>query len=129
VICWFDRFGPGKRSRTSVQLSESEHCELNTDIVFADHSCDPNMAIDISSPDRTAWHLVALKDIAAASPITFFYPITEWDAWGGGFKCTCGTTVCIGQYGGAIKLSQAEPAKYEYVNPHIHRLAVQRDSA
>jgi hypothetical protein len=36
---------------------------------------------------------------------------------------------CIGQYAGAIKLSQAELAKYEYVNPHIHRLAAQRDLA
>jgi hypothetical protein len=38
---------------------------------------------------------VALKDIAVGEVITFFYPITEWDAWGGGFECACGTTVSI----------------------------------
>jgi len=34
AICPFDRYGPGKRIRTSLQLGEEEHCELNTDLVF-----------------------------------------------------------------------------------------------
>ncbi|KIM87992.1 hypothetical protein PILCRDRAFT_814666 [Piloderma croceum F 1598] len=130
VICKFDKYRPGeRRTRTSIQLGEAEHCELNTDLVFANHSCDPNTAFDISSADRTAWKVVALKDIAVGDVITFFYPITEWDAWGGGFECACGTTACIGSYGGAVKLSQDTLGKYEYVNPHIYRLAKKRDMA
>jgi len=123
AICPFDRYGPGKRIRTSLQLGEEEHCELNTDLVFANHSCDPNMGFDISSVDRTVWRVIALKDIAAGDAITFFYPTTEWDAWGGGFKCACGTAACIGHYGGAIRLSQVQLLKYEYVSPHIYSLA------
>ena len=35
VICKFDRYRPGeRRTRTSIQLNETEHCELNTDLVF-----------------------------------------------------------------------------------------------
>jgi hypothetical protein len=80
------------------------------------HSCDPAVALDLSSPDRSLWHVRALKDIevgdsgmpsAAASTcqridhwsdaqlslsVTFFYPSTEW-AMAQPFDCKCGSFV------------------------------------
>jgi SET domain len=32
------------------------------------HSCDPNTAFDLSSPDQAEWHMRALKRIAAGEP-------------------------------------------------------------
>lgn len=72
----------------------------------AQHSCDPNLGVDLQSPDREEWRVVALKDIKAGEELTWFYPSTEWDAvsliinrrlpaltresqWGGGFPCGC----------------------------------------
>jgi hypothetical protein len=35
AICKFDKYRPGeRRTRTSIQLGEAEHCELNNDLVF-----------------------------------------------------------------------------------------------
>lgn len=32
-------------------------------ISLVNHSCDPNVAFDLSSSDASEWHLRALKDI------------------------------------------------------------------
>ena len=36
--------------------------------ITVNHSCDPNVALDLSSPDRAKWHMVALKQIAVGDP-------------------------------------------------------------
>lgn len=78
------------------------------------HSCEPNVAFDLSSEDPAEWHVRALKRIEAdkdgkrgtgwldrstcpgtadnASVVTFFYPSTEWEM-DQAFECRCGTPV------------------------------------
>ncbi|KAJ7258175.1 hypothetical protein C8J57DRAFT_968808, partial [Mycena rebaudengoi] len=77
------------RTRTSFQCGPYEHLEFNTDVVFANHSCALNTALNISSPVRDEWCLLALRDIRRGEEITWFHPSTEWDAWRGGFACQC----------------------------------------
>jgi hypothetical protein len=36
--------------------------------ITVNHSCDPNVALDLRSPDRAKWHMVALKRIAVGDP-------------------------------------------------------------
>lgn len=63
------------------------------------HSCNPNVAFDLSStysPDSdegSTWCLKSLsRPIKAGEPLTFFYPSTEWDM-DRGFDCACGEAV------------------------------------
>jgi len=56
------------------------------------HSCEPNIAFDLTSADKQKWHARALRDIDPGETITFFYPSTEWDMKQS-FECQCGTPV------------------------------------
>lgn len=129
VILQIKDWIPAERTRTSIQIGEKEHIEWNSDMVFANHSCDPNLGVDLSSPDRSQWKVVALKDVDTDEEVTWFYPSTEWDSWGGGFPCGCHATNCVGQYKGAISLTKEQLDQHPYVNPHIYSLAAKRDAA
>lgn len=65
---------PGPKRYSSVQISATEHVELNSDLLYLNHSCDPSTYLDI-----TKRAIVALKDIKQGEELTFFYPSTEWD--------------------------------------------------
>lgn len=120
------------KAYTSVQCGPGpdDHVELNSDLVFGEvsmetllvlvitnsrspvnHSCEPNVAFDLSSPDPTEWHVRALSDLKVGTPrkpaisflpsllltvdaVTFFYPSTEW-AMSQVFDCQCGANVCF----------------------------------
>ena len=77
----------------------------------ANHSCDPNVAFDLSAEDTSQWHVRALKPIKAGDPcesrdtltlsvltsvetvtVTFFYPSTQW-TMAQPFDCLCGSMV------------------------------------
>lgn len=74
----------GTKAYTSVQCGRDQHFELNSDLVYSEssftpehpqpltpsvnHSCEPNVAFDMSSPDPKKWHLRALKQIKAGDP-------------------------------------------------------------
>ncbi|KAK7687959.1 hypothetical protein QCA50_009178 [Cerrena zonata] len=60
------------KAYTSVQYGVKEHLELNSDLRYgcqtdpndaANHSCEPNTAWDLSSPNPEEWHIRALKKI------------------------------------------------------------------
>ncbi|SAM03123.1 hypothetical protein [Absidia glauca] len=65
---------PGPKRYSSVQVSATEHVELNSDLVYMNHSCDPTMHFDV---DTMA--IVALRSLKPGDELTFFYPSTEWD--------------------------------------------------
>lgn len=59
---------------------------------FANHSCDPNCAVEVSPPLIL---LVALRDIGAGEEVTYDYAATmHGDAWE--MKCNCGASGCRG---------------------------------
>lgn len=65
---------PGPKRYSSVQISATEHVELNSDLLYLNHSCDPSTYLNI-----TQRAIVALKDIKKGEELDFFYPSTEWD--------------------------------------------------
>lgn len=65
---------PGPKRYSSVQISVEEHVELNSDLLYLNHSCDPSTYLDV-----TTRAIVALRDLKAGDELTFFYPSTEWD--------------------------------------------------
>ncbi|CAO3592048.1 unnamed protein product [Absidia cylindrospora] len=111
---------PGPKLYSSVQVSATEHVELNSDLVFMNHSCDPTMHMDV---DRMA--IVALKDVKAGDELTFFYPSTEWDM-AQPFACWCGSSKCIETVQGARHLSTETLSKF-VLSKHIKQLIEERD--
>ncbi|RXW20678.1 hypothetical protein EST38_g5181 [Candolleomyces aberdarensis] len=118
----------GPKRYTSVQCGpgDKDHIELNSDLVYINHSCEPNAAFDLSSPNPEYWHLRALKPIKVGEALSFFYPSTEWDM-DQPFKCECGAPSCIGVIKGAKHLSLSQLAARQFVNSYILELISQRD--
>lgn len=102
-------------SRMTVQVSDSEHIELDPlFLAWINHSCDPNVCFD---PDRMA--VVALRDIHAGEELVFFYPSTEW-FMAVPFECHCGTSRCVGHVAGASQLP-LDVLRGHWIAPHIQR--------
>lgn len=74
VIAPLEGLTPNAKRYSTVQISETKHIELNSDLVFMNHSCEPSTLMDV---DRMV--VTAARDIAAGDELTFFYPSTEWD--------------------------------------------------
>ncbi|KAI0031286.1 hypothetical protein K488DRAFT_52426 [Vararia minispora EC-137] len=119
----------GPKAYSSVQCGpgEDDHIELNSDLLYANHSCDPNIAFDLSSRDPSGWHVRALKPIATGEELSFFYPSTEWEM-SQPFVCQCGALSCLREIRGAIALGEDELRSRGYVNSWILEAVVQRDA-
>lgn len=102
----------GDKRYTTVQINEREHIELNSDIVYLNHSCDPTCIIDVKS-----MVVRLIKDVPYGGELTFFYPSTEWDM-DQPFKCWCKSSECIDNVNGAKYLSKDLLSKY-FINEHI----------
>ncbi|KAL9935012.1 hypothetical protein V8E36_006088 [Tilletia maclaganii] len=120
VIAAFDNATPSEDIRFStVQVSESAHIEINSDLFYCNHSCDPSVRFVVSgSPDSRV--AVAERDIRAGEALTFFYPSSEWNM-NQPFDCHCGTQRCLGKIAGAAHLPVSALSQY-YLNAHILRL-------
>ncbi|KAI8978999.1 hypothetical protein BDB01DRAFT_798876 [Pilobolus umbonatus] len=121
VVAPLNGLTAGEKRYTSVQLSENKHIELNSDLVFMNHSCDPSTHMDV---DQAA--VIALRDIAAGDELTFFYPSTEWDM-AQPFSCWCKSKKCVSTVNGAKYLSTEVLNQFPLSN-HIKKLAKERDS-
>ncbi|KAK5018914.1 hypothetical protein LTR16_001099, partial [Cryomyces antarcticus] len=108
-----------EKAYTSVQVSEKEHIELNSDLVYINHSCEPSLVFDM---ERYEVRVVEDRDLKAGEPLTFFYPSTEWDM-AQPFKCTCGAGggKCKGLIKGAKDMDRMVLKEY-YLNSHIVKL-------
>ncbi|KAF9978684.1 hypothetical protein BGZ73_001039 [Actinomortierella ambigua] len=58
IICKVEGTTPGPKKYTSVQVSKTEHIELNSDLVFMNHSCNPT--VNLNTDDMT---IVAVQDV------------------------------------------------------------------
>ncbi|KIJ33946.1 hypothetical protein M422DRAFT_213317 [Sphaerobolus stellatus SS14] len=119
-----NRISKGPKAYTSVQCGSgpNDHIELNSDLVYINHSCDPNVAFDLSSSDSSKWHLKALNRIEKDEYLTFFYPSTEWDM-DQAFRCQCGARNCVGIIKGAKYLLKKDLQTRRFVSPWILELA------
>jgi len=64
--------------------------------------CSPNSLLDV---DDLA--LVAIRDISAGHPITFFYPGSEVEL-SQAFECHCGSKDCLRHINGGFYLTRAQ---------------------
>ncbi|KAJ5645887.1 hypothetical protein N7490_002259 [Penicillium lividum] len=105
---------PGKKAYTSVQTGPDTHIELNSDLVYCNHSCAPSLVFDMS---RMEVRVVDDRPLKAGDELTFFYPSTEWDM-DQPFQCTCGAASCRGMITGAKAMPVDVLGQY-WMNPHI----------
>ncbi|OCF39175.1 hypothetical protein I317_07035 [Kwoniella heveanensis CBS 569] len=116
-----------EKAYSSVQFGTGprDHLELNSDLLFMNHSCNPTAEIHLPSHRPEEWEVRArsssTQGIKEGEAITFFYPSTEWDM-AQGFDCSCGATNCLGKIQGAKYLSVAQLEERGYVNEHILKL-------
>ncbi|KAI9811301.1 MAG: hypothetical protein M1832_000915 [Thelocarpon impressellum] len=109
------------KAYTSVQVSPTEHIELNSDLVFCNHSCDPNLRFDMEKME--VW-VCDDKTVKVGDAMTFFYPSTEWDMTQP-FDCTCGAANCKGWIEGAGRMKLEDLEGY-WLNRHIREMLAER---
>jgi hypothetical protein len=112
---------PGKKAYTSVQTGRDSHIELNSDLVYCNHSCAPSVVFDMA---RMEVRVVDEKPLKKGDALTFFYPSTEWDM-DQAFTCTCGANDCKGWISGA-KTMPLEALEGYWLNEHITELLKER---
>ncbi len=60
IICSILGYTNAKKSWSTIQISENEHCELNSELVLMNHSCEPTVKINVKS-----MQVIALRDVNA----------------------------------------------------------------
>lgn len=128
VIAHLTGLTKGLRSYATLQCGRGsdDHVFLNSDLLYVNHSCDPNITFNLSSPDQSKWHVYALKRIAIGEPLTCFYPSTEW-MMDQPFDCMCGAPSCLRRIEGAAILSREELLARGAVNTWIYDAIQHRD--
>ncbi|KAG9035579.1 hypothetical protein FS842_003677 [Serendipita sp. 407] len=128
VIARLEGLTKGPKAYSSVQCGtgEEDHVELNSDLLYMNHSCEPNVIVDVSSGNQWEWHVRASKSIGEGESLCFFYPSTEW-RMEQAFDCRCGTKSCLGVIRGAFYVSREELSKRGFINKHIRTLVTIRD--
>ncbi|EXJ92755.1 hypothetical protein A1O3_01307 [Capronia epimyces CBS 606.96] len=124
-------FAPAKRW-SSVQVSETQHIELNCDFLYVNHSCEPSLEFHVvadAEEDKPVIEVrvAARRDehgqpvgIQPGDHLTFFYPSTEW-IMDQPFECKCGTRSCKGWISGARDMTPDQLRGY-FLNAHIEDL-------
>jgi len=130
VVTYLDDFTVKPKSYATLQCGPGPDDNVGSsgDLRYVNHSCDPNVALDLGSPDRAKWRMVALKRIAVGDPVTYFYPSTEW-LMDQPFDCTCGAPSCLRRIEGAAVLSKEELFAHGTINPWISDAIRERDCA
>jgi hypothetical protein len=114
---------PGTKAYSSVQISENDHIELNSDLLYCNHSCAPSLIFDMSkfevrvAPDR---------DLKKGDALTFWYPSSEWEM-AQPFDCNCGTDKCKGRISG-VKDMDPRVLRGYWLNEHIQRMLAAKNA-
>ncbi|RKF57521.1 hypothetical protein GcC1_188044 [Golovinomyces cichoracearum] len=100
----------------TVQLDAKSHMNLNSDLLYINHSCEPSLIFDVTAREvRTG-----PEGLKVGQELTFFYPSTEWTMVQS-FDCTCGTPSCLGRISGARDIGSTRLSGY-WLNSHIREL-------
>ncbi|CAL5869895.1 uncharacterized protein PFLUO_LOCUS4128 [Penicillium psychrofluorescens] len=110
---------PGKKAYTTVQTGPDTHIQLNSDLVYCNHSCAPSVVFDMA---RMEVRVVDDRPLKAGDALTFFYPSTEWEM-DQPFQCTCGAGdgLCRGWISGAGDMPPEALDGY-WLNGHIRAM-------
>ena len=112
---------------TSVQYHrDGSSIELNSDLVFCNHSCHPSLVFDMS---KFEVRVADDRPLKAGDALTFFYPSTEWDMHEP-FTCECSGldgNRC-GRWIAGAKHASAATLKQFWLNEHIKDLLADEGS-
>lgn len=115
-----------KKKWSTVQISENQHIELNSALVYLNHSCVPTMEIDTTKMEvRVARN----RDLQVGDELSFFYPSTEWQM-AKPFACLCGSGAkCLGTLSGAADIDVlAMDKEGMFFNDHILKMKKSQQS-
>ncbi|KAM3524032.1 hypothetical protein NHJ13051_004745 [Beauveria bassiana] len=87
----------------TVQMGRNRHLNLNSDLLYINHSCEPSLIFDTGNKIIIA----GPNGLQPGDELTFFYPSTEWEM-AQPFQCLCGTPTCRGTIDGAKKMTSAQ---------------------
>lgn len=108
---------PQKRWST-VQVSKVRHVELNSALMYMNHSCAPSLEIDT---DMMEVRVSKERDLKIGDELSFFYPSTEYEM-DKPFECLCGARdACLKNVAGAAHID-SKKLKNWFVNEHIIKL-------
>lgn len=110
---------------SSVQTGRDAHIELNSALLYMNHSCAPSLEVDTAA---MVVRVARDHDLQVGDDLTFFYPSSEW-CFSRPFDCLCGAGkgVCVGEVKGAEALSREQLNRW-FVNAHIEDLVKERDA-
>ncbi|TGO58099.1 hypothetical protein BOTNAR_0187g00060 [Botryotinia narcissicola] len=99
----------------TVQTGADTHLNLNSDLLYINHSCEPSLIFDVQN--RTI--LTSHTGLTVGQELTFFYPSTEW-SMSQPFPCNCATPSCVGEISGAGQMT-AKALEGKWLSAHIRR--------
>ncbi|KAK4176379.1 hypothetical protein QBC36DRAFT_9618 [Triangularia setosa] len=100
----------------TVQCGIDAHLNLNSDLLYINHSCDPSLIFDTTN-------LVVMagpRGLKVGEELTFFYPSTEY-SMAQPFDCFCGSVSCKGRISGARDMTR-DQLEGMFLNVHIREL-------
>ncbi|KAK0626177.1 hypothetical protein B0T14DRAFT_421477 [Immersiella caudata] len=104
----------------TVQYGRDKHLNLNSDLLYINHSCEPSLYFDMTAMTVTA----GPKGVQTGEELTFFYPSTEW-YMAQPFDCLCGKETCRGRISGARDMT-SEHLGNAHLNVHIRQLLAEK---
>ncbi|KAI9802637.1 MAG: hypothetical protein M1825_002659 [Sarcosagium campestre] len=115
-----------KAAYSSVQISAEAHIELNSDLIYCNHSCDPSLIFDMEALEV---RVVENKPLRVGDQLSFFYPSSEWDM-AQPFDCVCNAPngLCKKHITGAKDMATKDLNGF-WLNRHIIELLDKRDQA
>ncbi|KAB8303049.1 hypothetical protein EYC80_004503 [Monilinia laxa] len=105
----------------TVQTSPTTHLNLNSDLLYINHSCTPSLIFDVENLTI----LVGPAGLRPGQDLTFFYPSTEWHM-SQAFSCNCGTADCVGEISGAGQMKRSS-LEGRWLSGYIRRLLEERE--
>ncbi|KIE02585.1 Post-SET domain protein, partial [Metarhizium majus ARSEF 297] len=105
----------------TVQMGRHSHFNLNSDLLYINHSCEPSLIFDTGNMNV----LVGPKGLKPGDELTFFYPSTEWHM-NQPFTCLCGHPTCRGTISGAKDMTPQQ-LHGVWLNGHIRDLLDDRN--
>ncbi|KAI8873661.1 hypothetical protein GQ42DRAFT_103517, partial [Ramicandelaber brevisporus] len=116
TICTVTTATSGPKRYSTVQVSHDAHIELNSDLLYMNHSCDPTCRMLPGAPGFEL-QVIARHDIPENGEMTFFYSSTEW-VMAQPFDCWCGAELCLRRIAGAKDVPLSTLAAID-VSDHI----------
>ncbi|KAL4931017.1 uncharacterized protein BDV17DRAFT_257982 [Aspergillus undulatus] len=108
---------------TSVADGANSRIELNSDLVYCNHSCHPSLVFDMTLFEV---RVVDNRPLAVGDELTFFYPSSEWTMVQA-FQCQCaaGPDRCLGLIEGSRHLEPDVLERY-WLNDHVWGLLAEK---